>query len=116
MGDLKLDANGHVTFVNNDLVFVEGSEEVAQLILERLRTFLGEWFLDVTIGVPYFEEVLVKNPTAAESVLKREIILTPGVLELLEFTFTVDKSTRKATLNFKVISTDGPIERMVELP
>ena len=96
-------------FENGDIVLVTGAEEVRQILLSRLRTFRGEWFLDTTVGVPYFEEILVKDPSIsrADSTLKDIILTTPGVIELQEFTFSYDNSLRQLKLDIKVLAQDG---------
>lgn len=55
-GDLYLDPLGRLV--------LEEDEVVAACIKlrNRFRFFLGEWFLDVRQGVPYFQFVFVKNP------------------------------------------------------
>lgn len=55
-GDLYLDELGRLV--------LETDEVVAACIKlrNRFRFFLGEWFLDTRLGVPYFSLVLVKNP------------------------------------------------------
>ena len=37
------------------------SENLAQRLLIRLRTFRGEWFLDENLGIDYFGQILGKN-------------------------------------------------------
>lgn len=50
----------------HDLVLVDGNlsptGDLAQRIDCLLRTFRGEWWLDPSIGVPWLDEVLKKNP------------------------------------------------------
>lgn len=60
MLDLALNAKTHDLAFNGDVMFIDDVERVAQQIKIQLLTFLGEWFLDVTHGVPYLEYVLVK--------------------------------------------------------
>ncbi|MFY1894735.1 hypothetical protein ACOTCN_12180 [Achromobacter xylosoxidans] len=57
--DLALDLVGRASLI-------DGAAKVAQQIKVTLLAFLGEWFLDTSFGVPYFEEVLVKTPTRVE--------------------------------------------------
>lgn len=112
MSDLLQDTYGDLTFTNNSLTFVEGADEVVQRLRQRLRTFLGEWFLDTSLGVPYFQEILKKNPQqgVVDAILKKHIVNTPGVINLLEYVFVVNTAERTSTLTFKVLSVDGPID------
>lgn len=112
MSDLLQNTYGDLEFTNNALTFVEGADEVVQRLRQRLRTFFGEWFLDTSLGIPYFQEILKKKPQqgVVDAILKKEIVNTPGVIKLLEYAYVVDSSARTSTLAFKVLSVDGPIE------
>lgn len=37
-------------------------QEATQRLRMRMRRFLGEWFLDTGLGIPYRRDILVKNP------------------------------------------------------
>lgn len=112
MSSLKQAANGDIVIADNQFSFVTGVDEVVQLLRHRLRTFLGEWFLDNTIGVPYFQDIFKKrpNPIAIEAGLKNEILSTPGVLELLKFDIDVDPTTRKMTVDASILVSDEIID------
>lgn len=98
--------------VNGDLVWVTGKDAIKQNILQRLNTYAGEWFLDVTAGLPYFDQILVKNPDqgAIEALIQNEILNTPGVVALVTFSVSVNFSTRVLTINFSVATTDGIVD------
>jgi hypothetical protein len=118
MSDFLQDSLGDLAIVNNELVLVIGADEVAQRVTQRLRTFRGEWFLNLDAGVPYYQEILVKNPssTVVEGRLKAEIADTPGVLEIEIFKLEIDNVEREATIETRIISVDGPIELEVQSP
>ena len=71
--DIKLDLNpispsyGDAVFKNGALtkedVTQPFTENVGQRLRLRLLTFEGEWFLDTTYGVPYFQRILGRKPT-----------------------------------------------------
>lgn len=111
MTDLKLDGNHDLAVEGNTLVLIEGADEVTQRLRCRLLTFRGEWFLNEARGVPYYQEVFVKRnpPTRVEAAIKREILTTPGVLELLEYAQDINIATRLLTVTFKARATDGQI-------
>jgi hypothetical protein len=113
--DLKQDENGDLKLTDGELTFVDGAAEVQQLLYQRLRTFYGEWFLNQTIGVPFFEEILVKNPSQAQAILRDEIMNTPGVQSIISFTLDVDPNTRKGVVTFEVMTDNGPIEGILPL-
>lgn len=109
MSDLKQDSAGHLVIEDHALVLVSGVQEVSQRLAQRLRTFAGEWFLDNTIGVPWKTQILEKQVPQAPAILKREILDTPGILELKSFNFSLDKATRIASIEAEVISVDGEV-------
>lgn len=87
-----------------DLQVISGAEGVASDIASRLQTFRGECFLDLGLGLPYFEEILGKHPLPRiEEIFRAAILETPGVAGLEAF--TLQKNGRALSLAFRV-STD----------
>lgn len=88
---------------------LDGAERVAQAVGIRLRTWLGEWFLDVTHGVPYVDEVLGKGrrPELVEAVLRAQILSVAGVQGIDAFALTIDPRARTARVDFTVRSAEG---------
>jgi hypothetical protein len=85
-----------------DFVLTSGTDAVVQYIGQVLKTFLEEWFLDQTIGIPYYQELLKKNPdqTTMESAIKAAILACPGMLELTSFSLTTDTPHRALNVSF----------------
>lgn len=104
-----MDENGDFAVRNGDFYFVEGVDATIQFLNQRLRLFLAEWFLDETKGIPYFDEVFIKNPNpiVLDSIFKTTIIETPGVLELLVFNMDIDSARRKLTVSGRIRALDG---------
>lgn len=100
-----------------DLVLVSGRDAVRQHLAIRLRTFLGECFLDTRVGMPYFQQILVKDPnvSAVRALYRKAIMTTPGVTDLKALEVTVDWSTRTASVAFAVETTDGDLELIQEM-
>jgi hypothetical protein len=114
--DLKI-ANGDLLLEKGDLVLVTGRDAIAQHLSIRLRTFLGEWFLDRRVGMPYFEQILVKDPNlaAVKALYRRAILTTPGVTDLKRLELTADAVNRSLTVSFLAETKDGPVELEEEM-
>lgn len=85
------------------------SENLAQRLLIRLRTFRGEWFLDQDLGVDYFGQILGKNRNKAtvDAIIQAEILQEREVLQLDEYNSTYNNSLRKLDIAFKARTIDG---------
>jgi len=107
--DLLLDDNWDLALSDTDLRLVTGVDAIRQHLIQRLKTFLLEWFLDRRKGVPYIQAVLIKNPNplAVAAVFKSEIIETPGIVELISFDLQIDPGVRSLRLTFTAAVEDG---------
>ena len=86
-------------------------EAIRQSITIRLRFFRGEWFLDETAGLPYFQEILIKNPQvpALQSVFRAELLKVPGVSSVESLSLVFDKPGRELAVTFRVMTDTGAI-------
>lgn len=111
--DFAFDSNEDMHLDSNYQLAVTETFEalVAARIRARLRTVLGEHFLNRELGVPYFEEVLVKNPDTnrVNNLLISEMVAVPGVQKVLEFDSTFDRASRVFNIRFKVLVTTGAV-------
>ena len=83
----QLDAAGDMTFGASQQNFlVDSPDAVAQAVQTRLRLIQGEWFLDVTEGMPWATEVLgVRTSATYDAAIKACILGTQGVVEILSY-------------------------------
>lgn len=90
---------------------VEGRRAVAQRLRSRFLTHRGEWFLDLTFGTPYRQEIFIKpaNVPAVSALIRRLILQTPGVTGLAAFAATFDHATRVLTVSFTATTDEGDI-------
>ena len=97
---------------NRDLYIVDRRDRVRQHLRIRLWFFLGEWYLNTGVGVPFFEEIFVKAPNIPriENILKVVILETPDVTELLKFVVDYSAQQRTFDLDFRANTTFGEIE------
>jgi len=109
MIDLELNSTHDLNVSGNDLVLIEDEDQVSQNVDITLQFFKGEYPLDITFGIPYFENVYVKNPDLPEvsAIFKAVIMSVPDVNELLEFDLDYNASARKVSVTFLVNTTFG---------
>ena len=107
--NIKLDENNDIVSENNNLAFVDGLDEIDQLAKIKLTTFLGEWFLDTGLGVPYFQTIMAKatNPAIIDNIFLDKIASLPGVINVNSFSTSLDKVTRELSVQFEAVTTEG---------
>ena len=109
----KLDSSGDI--VTNGETWLKDAESIAQTVKTRLKLFVGEYFRDVTEGVPWFENadgtpgIFGKgySLTQVERILKRRILQTEGVLKLLSFSTDFNNSERRLSVECTILTTYG---------
>ena len=109
--DLLLDAAGDLDLTGNAAHLVSDLSAIRQAIRIHLLFFKGEWFLDETAGLPYFQEILIKNPQvpALQSVFRAELLKTLGVKSVESISLTFDKPGRSLAVTFRVVTDTGAI-------
>ncbi|WP_241074807.1 hypothetical protein [Achromobacter insuavis] len=108
--DLALDLVGRASLI-------DGAAKVAQQIKVTLLAFLGEWFLDTSFGVPYFEHVLVKVPNraAVEAAFRARIGDVPGVSRVRRLGLEIDHSRRLLRVSYEADTSAGLLAQVVDL-
>ncbi len=83
----------------------------AQKLTNRFRLFLGEWFIDTRIGIPYFQLVFVKNPNlqVIAQLFKRVCLQTPRVLNVLSESLNFFNGQRSLICEMKVQTESGAV-------
>jgi len=107
MLDMLLDSGG-------DLYVGEGgdialTESVRQAVKIRLLWFLGEWRFEPEYGIPYYEEILIKNLDLefARQAIRDEAVSVEGVLDVLDIGISVQKPSRNAAVSLTVVTDEG---------
>lgn len=113
--DLKMEVDGgkhDLVFVNGDCPVTDGRvDSVRQRLYVRLRTFLSEWYLNDSYGVPWLEKVLGHkgNKTTVDMVIQKEILDVKGVAKILEFKSEFDRGKRGYSCRFVVRTDSGDV-------
>lgn len=114
--DLKLDANNELVIEDGDLVFTTGLDAIVQQCRIALQMFQGEWFLNLDVGIPYWEKILGEKPAtaieAARIFFRRELQLVDGVNKVTKLDITYTGSTRTLNVSWQVntIFGDTPVD------
>ena len=90
-----LDSNNDILLSGGRIAVVEDGAQVAQHVRTRLLFYFNEWFLDLSAGTPWYEEVFVKpaNLNNVESVLRLRISQTPELAIITEFSMALSTTT-----------------------
>ena len=97
---------------DGELSWVEDQPAIAQHIVMRLRTWLGETVYDTSAGVPWLQVIFRgKNPdlNSINFILTQHVINTPGV-EAAELKLVLDSATRELTVTGTAQTIEGPVK------
>lgn len=113
--DLALNAQSHDLLLTstNGFMIIDNAERVAQQIKTTLLLFKGEWFLNINFGVPYLEQVLIKNPRLnnIRSLMISKIKEVPGVQEVDRMDLYYNRARRTLLIDYDVSTPYGLLTR-----
>lgn len=111
MNDLQMTRRGDLLITGYDIV---ATDSIEQAILIKLRWFFGEWIYNTELGVQWFEKVLVKNPNKLliRRMIEDAVLSVDGVKSVSNVTLSLNNATRKATIGFSVVTTQGKQDMM----
>ena len=96
----------------NGPVFFSDLDAVAQIIYTTLRLLLGEWWENLNIGFPLFQQLIGASgaPTSQAGVMlviQQTILSCPYVLQIVSFSFTHNTATMASTFTAEVSTNFG---------
>jgi len=105
----KLTEDGDYTLGSGQDFLVNNPEAVAQAVLTRLKLWRGEWFIDLEDGTPYSQEILGKRQRGGspDGAIKRRILQTEGVREILSYSSNFDGNTRRLKIDATIATIYG---------
>ena len=103
--DLSLDENGNLSVST-------GLEGLRQKVIQKFRLFRGEWFLDTNAGLPYEQEILVRQVDVGlvSTMFNNTLLSEPEITNVTEFTSNLDPNTRLFTYTARVQTIFGEME------
>jgi hypothetical protein len=110
MRTLKITSNDLV-LSGSDLIMLTNTDALAQVIENRLKLWLGEWFGALTSGIDYLtlfsEKQLLQEK--ARRIFRNAILADSRITNIKELEITYVNSTRSMTVRFVAESTVGLI-------
>ena len=110
MTDIILNSTTHdIQITDNDISLFQSLEDLtAQRLKIILLSYRGEWFRDISTGIPYLQTILGKRntKTTADTTIKNAIITTDNISSITSYTSSVNAS-RKLEVSFSAIMTSG---------
>lgn len=112
MSDIAITTDYEIDIQGGELRLTEGLDSIRQNLKQRLSMFFGEWFLDKSKGLPYYQHIFVKNPNpvVVDAAIKKEVFETPGILEIQNFVLDLDTATRVLSVTLKARTDEGLLE------
>ena len=108
--DFLLDSSGDLV-VDTDLHLSSGLAAVGQSCRIALQFYLGEWFLNLGVGIPYWQSLLGSSSStaikAAQISFAAALAAVDGVNEVTKLQITFDGPTRLLTVTFQVSTALG---------
>ncbi len=112
----KLTADGDYSFGNSQADFwINDPAGIGQNVKTRLLLWLGEWYLDISLGTPYMQGILGKySKQIADTTIQDQVLSTFGVTDIRNYTSTLDPDTRELSVQFTIDTIFGPTQVQME--
>jgi len=109
--DYALDLTIHGLTVSGGKVteVTDGVQEMIQRIVIAVHTHLGECYLNTLLGLPWTDEILIKNPDIGQITNRARayILSIEGVTKVIQLDITLDRATRAMAWTINAETTSG---------
>lgn len=117
--DIRTDVStGKLVFQGGKLFTTLNRQDSLRQRLEiRIKTQKGSWFLNISYGIDWFNDVFSDTATESnvDALIQAEILKEEQVESIIGFESSVDVNNRIYTCNFKVKTTDQSISETISL-
>ena len=111
--DIRLNSTGHIELNSTKLTLITDRPTlVAQRLSIRLRTYLGEWFLDTVMGIDWFAKVLLKNVSkqTVDNIIQSEILKDKYVVSIRTFKSTIINRNYECEFSLNILGLDYEVQ------
>jgi hypothetical protein len=113
-----LSPSGDMTFgssLNN--FYIDIPQAVGQAVETGLELWLGEWYLDTSLGTPYVQGVLGKFTQAeADGIIQARILEIEGVVDYANYQSVYDTVARSISISMNLDTIYGGLEVAITIP
>ena len=94
-GDIDFTGN-QMRLTSDPSISSPGAQEAKQNLAQNLRILFGEWFLDETLGIPYFQVLFEKGATVetVKAYIQAAALATKGITSVESIDVTLNAQTR----------------------
>lgn len=111
--DLRLNlATNDLELIDSAITFTEGARATQQRLQVRAKIFAGEWFLNDSIGIDYYSDILLKDPDVSviETILVDTALSIPRVEEVTAVNLEYISGERALAGSVEVRTRDGLVK------
>ena len=111
-------ATGDLVLEDATIVVIDGIEEIAQHVRVRLRLLRGEVPMRQDLGLPVFDEILIKAPSydVISQIIRDTIQGTPGIVSVEELDIgAIDPLTRVSVVTFSATASLANLSQRIPL-
>lgn len=110
--------DGKIVFQNGQIfTTLNRQDSLRQRLDIRIKTQKGTWFLNVSYGIDWFNDVFSDTSTksSVDALIQAEILKEELVADIIEFRSSVNNITREYRCDFKVKMVDQTVSDSISL-
>lgn len=110
--------DGKIVFQNGQIfTTLNRQDSLRQRLDIRIKTQKGTWFLNISYGIDWFNDVFSDTSTksSVDALIQAEILKEELVADIIEFRSSVNNITREYRCDFKVKMVDQTVSDSISL-
>lgn len=110
--------DGKILFQNGQIfTTLSRQDSLRQRLDIRIKTQKGTWFLNISYGIDWFNDVFSDTSTksSVDALIQAEILKEELVADIIEFRSSVNNITREYRCDFKVKMVDQTVSDSISL-
>lgn len=110
--------DGKILFQNGQIfTTLNRQDSLRQRLDIRIKTQKGTWFLNISYGIDWFNDVFSDTSTksSVDALIQAEILKEDLVADIIEFRSSVNNITREYRCDFKVKMVDQTVSDSISL-